>query len=349
MILLPSSTETESPEAEAVVDEGRTALLEAMQLELGDALVDFHLAPRVDLTVRIASEAWADTASYLRERQRFRYFGFLSGIDWLPSPFGRSMDAVVDNTAVASEDDSEQSDEAESEAMTSGLAGGDTRFQVLARVHSLTTNLGVTLKCDVPEEDLTVGSWVGTYPGANWHERETWEMFGINFSGHPGLRALYLPGDFEGNPLRKDFPLLARIIKPWPGIVDVELMPEAEAPPEVEQPGEAAKPVEAAPPEVQLPAEAGTVTVPQPAAPSGAQVSADEPIAGSVELGSEATMADPDPSITAAPEAPDDVEVVTSEFPASPLEQSEKSDTSGIPAHLLDRSKQAKDDKGGDA
>jgi NADH-quinone oxidoreductase subunit C len=51
-------------------------------------------------------------------------------------------------------------------------------------------------------------------------------MFGIRFRGHPGLRNLYLPGDFEGHPLRKDFPLLARLVKPWPGIVDVEPMPD---------------------------------------------------------------------------------------------------------------------------
>ena len=50
-------------------------------------------------------------------------------------------------------------------------------------------------------------------------------MFGISFDGHPGLRHLYLPGEFEGHPLRKDFPLLARLVKPWPGIVDVEPMP----------------------------------------------------------------------------------------------------------------------------
>jgi NADH-quinone oxidoreductase subunit C len=50
-------------------------------------------------------------------------------------------------------------------------------------------------------------------------------MFGISFEGHPGLRHLYLPGEFEGHPLRKDFPLLARLVKPWPGIVDVEPMP----------------------------------------------------------------------------------------------------------------------------
>ena len=63
------------------------------------------------------------------------------------------------------------------------------------------------------------------YAGANWHERETWEMFGITFLGHPDLRHIYLPSDFEGYPLRKDFPLLARMVKPWPGIVDVEPMP----------------------------------------------------------------------------------------------------------------------------
>ena len=50
-------------------------------------------------------------------------------------------------------------------------------------------------------------------------------MFGIDFRGHPNQVHLYLPGAFEGNPLRKDYPLLARRIKPWPGIVDVELMP----------------------------------------------------------------------------------------------------------------------------
>jgi NADH-quinone oxidoreductase subunit C len=89
--------------------------------------------------------------------------------------------------------------------------------------------VGLTLKVDVPDDDPVVASWVPVYAGANWHERETWEMFGIRFAGHPGLTKLYLPGDFEGHPLRKDFPLLSRMVKPWPGIVDVEPMPgEAE-------------------------------------------------------------------------------------------------------------------------
>jgi NADH-quinone oxidoreductase subunit C len=55
-------------------------------------------------------------------------------------------------------------------------------------------------------------------------------MYGFDFVGHPNLIHLYLPGEFEGFPLRKDFPLLAREVKPWPGLVDVEPMPEAPAP-----------------------------------------------------------------------------------------------------------------------
>jgi NADH-quinone oxidoreductase subunit C len=72
------------------------------------------------------------------------------------------------------------------------------------------------------------------FRGAEWHERETWEMYGIEFEGHPGLRHLYLPGEFEGYPLRKDFPLLAREVKPWPGLVNVEGLPGEEDAPEEE-------------------------------------------------------------------------------------------------------------------
>jgi NADH-quinone oxidoreductase subunit C len=67
------------------------------------------------------------------------------------------------------------------------------------------------------------------YAGAAWHEREAHEMFGIEFTGNHDLRNLYLPSEFEGHPLRKEFPLLSRVVKPWPGIVDVEPMPGEDA------------------------------------------------------------------------------------------------------------------------
>lgn len=216
-----SSTDTpteETPTEEAATDSAREAMLEQLSGELGDALVGSHLEPGIDLTVRVTAAAWADTAAFLKTGMGFAYFNFLSAIDWMPSPFGRDMDSQVDITL-------EGTEAKPAEEMTWGLAGGETRFQVFARVNDIVKHRAVTIKADVPEDSLTVPSWVGAYAGSNWHEREAWEMFGINFEGHPGLRHIYLPGEFEGNPLRKDYPLLARRVKPWPGIVDVEAMP----------------------------------------------------------------------------------------------------------------------------
>lgn len=215
-------TDTTTEAEDVQTDEAREALLEAIGSEFGDAIVETHLIPGKDLWIRVSTEAWGDTASYLRERQRFRFFNWLSAIDWMPSPFGRSMDSEIDKIVNADVLDEAEADDEEG---GTGYAGGDTRFQVIARVHNLSTLQGLTIKADVDDEALTVGTWTNEYPGANWHEREAYEMYGLRFEGHPGLRNLYLPGDFEGHPLRKDFPLLARIVKPWPGIVDVEPMP----------------------------------------------------------------------------------------------------------------------------
>ena len=154
----------------------------------------------------------------------FTYFCFLSALDWKPSPYGRG------------EDDPTQPPPERTTEVKQGYAGGETRFQVFARVTDTTRHVGVTIKADVADDSLAVESWHAIYAGANWHERETHEMFGIDFIGHPDLRNMYLPTEFEGFPLRKDFPLLARMVKPWPGIVDVEPMP-AEEEPETHRPG----------------------------------------------------------------------------------------------------------------
>ncbi len=206
------TTETTEP----VTDERREALVARFSEELGDAVVGSHIRPGDDVWLRVTRDAWAETAEVARNRMGMTFFDFLSAIDWLPSPFGRDMDAQEDLV------DAEPSGPGE---IVTGYAGGDTRFQLLARVYDVESHLGVTLKADLPDDDLTAPTWTPTFLGADWHERETWEMFGITFTGHPHLVHLYLPGAFEGNPLRKDFPLLARRVKPWPGIVDVEPMP----------------------------------------------------------------------------------------------------------------------------
>ena len=193
----------------------REGVIDRLRSDLGEGLVDTHLVPQTDLWVRVTADAWAEAAASLKA-QGFDYFCYLSALDWMPSPYGKG------------EDDPTAEKEAPSTEIVPGVTGGDTRFQMLARLTDLRRHFGVTLKADVPDDTLTVPSWVALFAGANWHERETHEMFGIGFAGHPDLRNLYLPGEFEGHPLRKDFPLLARMIKPWPGIVDVEPMPGAD-------------------------------------------------------------------------------------------------------------------------
>ncbi len=69
----------------------------------------------------------------------------------------------------------------------------------------------------IPRDKPVLPTLSELYAGANWHERETYEMFGITFEDHPNLQPLLLPDGFEGNPLRKEFVLASRVAKPWPG------------------------------------------------------------------------------------------------------------------------------------
>ena len=75
----------------------------------------------------------------------------------------------------------------------------------------------VRLRTHVSSVDGRLATLTHVWPGANWHERETFEMFGIVFDGHPNLVPLLLPDGFEGHPLRKDFILASRVAKAWPG------------------------------------------------------------------------------------------------------------------------------------
>ncbi|MEU3569561.1 NADH-quinone oxidoreductase subunit C, partial [Kitasatospora sp. NPDC036755] len=75
----------------------------------------------------------------------------------------------------------------------------------------------LALRTRVPRAGAALPTAVAVYAGAAWHERETHEMFGIDFPGHPHLVTLLLPDGFEGHPLRKEFVLAARVAKDWPG------------------------------------------------------------------------------------------------------------------------------------
>jgi len=257
-------------EETTATDELRQPLLDLLQSELGDDLVSYELSD--DLWIRVNRSAWRRTAEVCRDRLGLSYFCFLSGLDWKPNPAllgEKAWESPEEAEVTATPDEVAKVEEARTELeegivdeeatgaevavvdagvvaptadptsplFPTGVAGGDTRFQVFARLYNLTTHVGVTLKADLDGDEPSIDSLVPLFRGADWHEREAWEMYGFNFVGHPRLRHLYLPGEFEGYPLRKDFPLLARMVKPWPGLVDVEPMP-GEAVEEVAIPGD---------------------------------------------------------------------------------------------------------------
>lgn len=190
---------------------------------LGAEPMPAFVSEQNNLIIRVNSKRWIEVGEFVRDELNCRWFDFLSAIDWMESPYGRQMNAEQDGIEIK-----------EPPPIEWGLLGGETRLQILARVRSVEDHFGIVLKADLADEAPVIDSWASVYPGADWNERETWEMFGIRFDKHPGLRHIYLPTEFEGYPLRKDFPLLARRVKPWPGIVDVELMPGLEASPDTE-------------------------------------------------------------------------------------------------------------------
>ena len=104
-------------------------------------------------------------------------------------------------------------------------AGGDgsprpPQLEVLIHLYSPSRVLHATIHVPLEGEEPVCPSISSVFRGALWHERETHEMFGIDFDGHPGLLNLYLPEDFAGHPLRRSFRLPSRAVKSWPGAKD---------------------------------------------------------------------------------------------------------------------------------
>jgi NADH-quinone oxidoreductase subunit C len=198
-------------------DERAEEILNQIREGLGETVLTSHIAPGRGLWIRVSSDNWRQTAQFLKDELDCKFFDWLSVIDWMPSPYGRELDTEQDL-------DPDQ-DTNEPDQMEWGYTGGDTRFQLICRLYSISNAIGIIVKADLDDQSPRALSLIPVYPGANWHEREAREMFGVTFDEHPDLRNIYLPGDFEGHPLRKDYPLLSRRMKPWPGIVDVEAMP----------------------------------------------------------------------------------------------------------------------------
>ncbi len=88
---------------------------------------------------------------------------------------------------------------------------GEPRFQVVYHMASLEHGQRLRLKVYLPGEDAHVATVSALWPGTNWMEREVFDLFGIVFDGHPDLRRVLMPEDWEGHPLRKDYPVQIRM------------------------------------------------------------------------------------------------------------------------------------------
>ena len=179
------------PEPATAREEWGAALAERLG---GTAVTEFDT-----VRVYVDRDRWVPTIRRARDEEGLVFFSWLTGIDW--SKEVEVGDGVEEPDAL------------------------DERYEVMCRLSSVETNDAAQFVATVPKDDPVIDSVVPLFAGAEWHEREAHDMFGIGFTGNPNLINIYLPDEFEGHPLRKSFPLLTREVKPWPGDVDVEGMP----------------------------------------------------------------------------------------------------------------------------
>jgi NADH-quinone oxidoreductase subunit C len=100
------------------------------------------------------------------------------------------------------------------------LGKKEKRFEVVYHLYSIRHRHAVRMKAEVDSDKPSIDSVMPIWTGANWHEREAYDMYGIVFKGHPDLRRILLPEDWEGYPLRKDYPVKGPE-KEWPGFLEI--------------------------------------------------------------------------------------------------------------------------------
>lgn len=83
----------------------------------------------------------------------------------------------------------------------------EPRFEIVYHLHSVERNERLRLKCRLSGTEPVIESVTGVWRGANWYEREVFDLFGVRFLNHPDLRRILMPDEWEGHPLRKDYPI----------------------------------------------------------------------------------------------------------------------------------------------
>ncbi|MBS0228434.1 MAG: NADH-quinone oxidoreductase subunit C [Proteobacteria bacterium] len=198
-----------------------TPLVDALVARFGADAVKVA-QPRGEVTLEVSPTAWLETASALRDDFGFDTFIDLCGVDYLGygndewdsteaswHGFGRGAEGYGPGRFNWGEEPSHQA------ASTAGIAPDQRptrRFAVVMQLLSIQHNQRLTLRCFAPDDGLpVVPSVTGIWRGADWFEREAFDLYGVIFEGHPDLRRILTDYGFVGHPFRKDFPLIGNV------------------------------------------------------------------------------------------------------------------------------------------
>ncbi len=138
-----------------------------LKTDLGEKVQDV-ITFRDQTTVVLDKDAIVDACQLLRERAGFNFLAAQTAVDYWPE---------------------------------------EPRFKIVYQLYSLPQKTFLGLNVMVASDDARLATIEGVFPNANWHEREIFDMFGITFDGHTDLRRILMPADWQGHPLRKDYPL----------------------------------------------------------------------------------------------------------------------------------------------
>jgi len=188
----------------------------------GEAAVQVAL-PRGEVTLEVAASDWLAACTALRDEFGFDTFIDLCGVDFLgygddewdvegvsAEGFSRGVEGKGPGRFKWGEQPGHQGVQSGVDAPDADLQG--KRFAVALHLLSIKRNLRLRVRCFATDNSLPVVSSVtGVWPGANWFEREAFDLYGIIFEGHPDLRRILTDYGFVGHPFRKDFPLIGNV------------------------------------------------------------------------------------------------------------------------------------------
>ena len=196
-------------------------LPEQLAARFGETAVQVAL-PRGEVTLEVPAGDWLVACKALRDEFGFETFIDLCGVDYLGygsdewdtdgvsnEGFSRGVEGSGPGRFQWGEQPSRQVQEPASVAADERAS---RRFGAVLHLLSIARNLRLRVRCFAPDDGLpVVASVTGLWPGANWFEREAFDLFGIVYEGHPDLRRILTDYGFVGHPFRKDFPLIGNV------------------------------------------------------------------------------------------------------------------------------------------